>query len=144
MKIKKFNELFESVERSDKIITTTYQIVTPESAEDGDYADQGWEDEEGESMLPDEYDIEEGITAVDKAVEYLKNKRYVSEPSSSDFQKGVSYSTTSPDIDYSKNEETYYTCHLNGFTPDEEFEIWKKMTNWEEKQLRKDTHKYNL
>lgn len=144
MKIKKFNELFESVDTNDKIITTTYQTVTPESAEDGDYADQGWEDEDGESMLPDEYDIEEGITAVDKAVEYLKNKRYTNEPSSSDFHKGVSYSTTSPDIDYSKNEETYYTCHLNGFTPDEEFEIWKKMTNWEEKQLRKDTHKYNL
>ncbi len=144
MKIKKFKELFENLENNDKYITTTYQIVTPESAEDGDYADQGWEDEDGESMLPDEYDIEEGITAVDKAVEYLKNKRYTTEPSSSDFHKGISYSTTSPDHNYETGEETYYTCHLNGFTTEEEFEIWKKMTNWEEKQLRKDINKYNL
>ena len=144
MRVKKFKELFENLENTDKYITTTYQIVTPESAEDGDYADQGWEDEDGESMLPDEYDIEEGITAVDKAVEYLKNKRYVSEPSSSDFHKGISYSTTSPDHNYETGEETYYTCHLNGFTTEEEFEIWKKMTNWEEKQLRKSANKYNL
>lgn len=144
MRIKKFNELFESVESTDKTISTSFYTVTPESSEDGDYDNTGWEDEEGESMLPDEYDIEENITAVDKAVDFLKNKKYTNEPSSSEFNKGVWYSTTSPDINYSTGEETYYTCHLNGFTPEEEFEIWKKMTNWEEKQLRKTANKYNL
>jgi len=144
MKIKKFNELFESIDANNKIITTSYQTTTPESLEDGDYAGQGWEDEEGESMLPDEYDIEDGITAIDKAVEYLKNKKYTTEPSSSDFHTGIWYSTPDPDHNYSTGENTYYSCHLNGFTPDEEFDIWKKMTNWEEKQLRKATNKYNL
>lgn len=142
MKIKKFNQLFENL--NDKIITTTYQIVTPESAEDGDYAEQGWEDEDGESMLPDEYDIEDNITAVDKAVEFLKNKKYTTEPSSSDFHVGISYSTPDADHNYSTGEDTYYACHLNGFTPEEELKIFKIMTDWEGQQLRKAANKYNL
>lgn len=141
MKLKRFNEHNSSV---DKIIKTTYQIVTPESAEDGDFADQGWDDEEGESMLPDEYDIEDGITAVDKAVDFLKNEKYTTEPSSNEFYVGLSYSTPDPDRNYSTDEETYYTCHLYGFTIEEEYEIWKKMTNWEKKQLNITVNKYNL
>ena len=76
----------------DKRIATTYQIITPESAEQGDYDSQGWEDEEGESMIPDQYDAEDGITAVDKAVKFLKNNGG-NEPSSSQFNTGVWYST---------------------------------------------------
>lgn len=140
MKIKKF---FEHI-KNDKYITTTYYTITPESAENGDFEDQGWEDEEGESMIPDEYDIEDNITVVNKSVEFLKNKKYTTEPSSNQFYVGLSYSTPDPDINYSTGEETYYTCHLNGFTPEEEYEIWKKMTNWEEKHFKNTVKKYNL
>jgi hypothetical protein len=118
MKIKKFNELFENP-INDKTITTTFQRTTPESLETGDYSDQGWEDDDGESMIPDEYDLEDNITAVDKAVEFLKYKKYTTEPSSNRFHVGISYSSTDADItNYSTGEETYYTCRLNGFTPE--------------------------
>lgn len=140
MKIRRFNEHLNE----DKVITTTYQTTTPESSEDGGYSDQGWEDEDGESMLPDEYDIDDDITAVDKAVDFLKNKKYATEPSSNNFHVGISYSTTSPDTNYQTGEETYHTCFLEGFTEEEEFEIFKIITNYEEKQLRKSANKYNL
>jgi hypothetical protein len=133
MKIQKFYEHLSN----DKVITTTYQTTTPESLEDGNFSDQGWED--GESMLPDEYDIDEDITAVDKATEFLKRKKYATEPSSNKFYVGLFYSTPDPDKDYSTGEETTYSCFLNGFTPEEEYEIWKLMTNFKEI-----TDKYNL
>ena len=142
MKVKKYNQIFESL--NDKVIKTSYYTITPESAEYGDFADSGWYDEDGESMLPDEYDIEENISAIDKAVEFLKNEKYTTEPSSSQFEVGISYSSVSPDHNYSTGEETYYTCYLYGFTPEEEFEIYKKVTDFDAKQLRKDTNKYNL
>lgn len=41
-------------------ITTTYEIYTPESIEAGDTEETGWVNEDGQSMEPDEYDIEEG------------------------------------------------------------------------------------
>ena len=128
----KYMKTFESYNdknlNGDKIITTTYQTVTPESAEEGDFEDQGWEDEEGESMLPDKWDIEEGLTAVDKAVEFLTNSRYTTEPSSSQFHQGVWYSTPDADQNYTTGEDTYYSCHLNGFTEEEEAEIYKRVT----------------
>ena len=144
MKIKRFNQLLENVE-NDKIIRTAYETITPESSENGDYEDQGWEDEDGESMLPDEYDMDDDITAVDKAVEFLKRKKYATEPSSSEFQVGISYST--PDAakeDYSTGEKTYQSCFLDGFTPDEEWEIYKIMTDWEKKQINQMARKYNV
>lgn len=111
---------------ADKKIATTYQTVTPESAEQGDYADQGWEDEEGESMTPDEYDAEDGITAVDKAVRFLQDKGG-NEPSSSQFHEGVWYSTVDPERDFHTGEEKYYSFHLKGFTPEEEAQIFEKI-----------------
>ena len=116
----------EVLPAEDKRIATTYQIVTPESAEAGDFSDQGWEDEEGVSMIPDQYDAEDGITAVDKAVKFLKDKGG-NEPSSSQFNVGVWYSTPDPDRDYHTGEETYYSFHLKGFTSEEEKVIFDKM-----------------
>lgn len=140
MKIKKF---FEHI-KNDKYITTTYQKIIPgEEYDDEPDIENDWEDEEGESMIPDEYDIEEGITAVDKAVDFLKNKKYTTEPSSNMFHVGISYDTPDPDRNYHTGEETYYTCHLNGFTPEEEFEIWEAMTGIKDKR-DKDIKKYNL
>jgi len=140
----KYIKRYEDIYFNDKVITTTYQTITPGIDWDEPDEENGWYDEKGESMIPDEYDKEEGITAVDKAVYFLKNDKYATEPSSSEFHVGISYSTSDPEHNYSTGEETYYTCHLNGFTKEEEFEIYKKITNWEEKQLKKAVNKYNL
>jgi len=141
MKIKRF-KLFENVE-NDKVITTSYQKTTPESTEDGDYSDQGWEDEEGESMLPDEYD-DEDETAVNKAVKFLQNKRYATEPSASYFHVGISYSTPDPDTDYNTGEETYYSCFLKGFTPEEELDIYNIITHQKQKNFNRTKKRYNF
>lgn len=102
---------------SDCRIATTYQIVTPESAEQGDYAESGWEDEEGESVEPDEFD-DEGTTVVDKAVKWLLDKGAI-EASSSSFHSDVWY-TSAEDINYSTGSFTTYNFHLRGFTPEEQ------------------------
>ncbi|MFA5207261.1 MAG: hypothetical protein WC428_01025 [Candidatus Paceibacterota bacterium] len=125
--IGRLDKTFKPIE--DKTIATTYQLVTPESAEAGDFSDQGWVNQEGESMLPNKYEIEEGITVVDKAVKFLKDNGGT-EPSSSQFHVGVWYSTPDPDRDYKyiqTGEEKYYSYHLKGFTLEEEAEIYKKI-----------------
>jgi hypothetical protein len=109
-------------------ITSTYQVVTPESAEDGDYAEHGWNDEEGELIECDDWDIDENISLVDKAVSFLRNKG-AHESSSSHFNIGCFYSTVDPDVNYTTGEETYYTYFLNNFTEKEEEEIFNKIHN---------------
>jgi len=54
-----------------RIFKITYEIVTPESAEQGDCESRGWIDEEGVSCEPDEFDIDDGETAVDLAIKLL-------------------------------------------------------------------------
>lgn len=120
-------KMFEQFNQNDKLIKTTYQVVSPESAEQGDYADQGWENEEGVSMVPDKWD-DDDVTAVDKAVDFL-NRKGATEPFSHDsFSIGISYSTIDPDRNYETGEDTYYSCYLYGFTPIEELQIWKQVT----------------
>lgn len=107
-------------------IKVSYSIVTPESAEDGDYAESGWEDEEGMDMTPDQYDVEEGLTAVDKAVSNLRAAGAV-EPSSSQFHKGVWYSDGGSD-DYRTGERTERNYHLRNFTEEQERAIFDQIT----------------
>lgn len=118
----------------EKYITTTYEIVTPESAEEGDYAEIGWENEEGEDMTPDEYDAEEGITAVDKAVEFLKDNGPV-EPSSSRFSVRTWY-THYGEQDWRDGSYTNYNYFLNGFSEEEEREIYSRVTGAKESRRR--------
>lgn len=49
----------------------SYGIVKPGFSEDGDFAESGWISQSGRSMDPDQGDIEDGVTAVDKAVSFL-------------------------------------------------------------------------
>ena len=131
--------IIEFAKYTDKKIVTTYQTTTPESLENGDYAESGFLDEDGVSMIPDQFD---DITIIEKSVEFLKDN-YAYETSSSGFHIGIWYSATGEE-DYSTGEITYYSYHLEGFTEDEEYEIWKLMTDYEEKQLKKATDKYNI
>jgi len=106
-----------------KHIKTTYEIVTPESAELGDVEESGWSNEEGESMEPDSRDTGEGITAVDKAIDFFEDKCV--EPSSSDFHPGVWYTDADSDIDYRTGAETRESYHLYEFTEEEQERIYR-------------------
>lgn len=104
-------------------VAITYAIITPESAEDGDFAEHGWEDEEGVDLAPDEFDIENGITLVDKTVDFLRSEGAF-ETSSSHFSTGAWYSAQSDDYRTGNNTERGF--HLIGYTPQDEHDVWKK------------------
>jgi hypothetical protein len=114
-------------------IVSTYEIITPESAEDGEFASTGFENEDGDLIVPDEFDTkedEEGneipLTVSELAVKYLQD-HYISEPSSSCFYPGISYSTEHTIEDYSTGETESRSYHLKGFTEDQEREIYSAL-----------------
>lgn len=80
----------------------TYQLVTPESAENGDFEDTGWERE---------YAVEELQDILQDAV----NRYGIYEPSGSPVHGGVWWSSVSPDTDrdyFEKGHEKYYSLHI--------------------------------
>lgn len=107
-------------------IRISYVTITPESAEAGDVADRGWIDEEGEDMDPDKFDIEDGVSAAQKAAKFLNDKGAY-HPSSSPFHTGVWYSDSPEVIDYATGEEEERSYHLSGFTPEEEQKIFNEV-----------------
>ena len=108
-----------------KHIKITYDVVTPESAAHGDFEETGWENEEGVDMIPDQFDIDEGLTPADLAVKYLRNEGVI-EASSSCFHVGLWY-TTEGDVDYTDGSERRQSYHLYGFLPEEEREIYNRV-----------------
>ena len=117
--------LVEADEHNPRIIIT-YGITTPESALRGDYAEQGFEDEAGVSMVLDAHDAEEGLTVPKKAVKFLQdNNAY--ETSSSQYHPGMWY-ISEPKIDFHTGEERELGFHLEGFTPEEEQAIFDRFT----------------
>ena len=111
---------------SKPVIRESFTLYTPESIEAGDAAEHGWIDEEGVDMTPDEYDVEEGVTAVDKAVKHLRSEG-ASEPSSSSFHPGIGYASMH-DADMRTGEQEEHHFHLHGFSPEEEHSIFQQMT----------------
>ncbi len=77
------------------LIQTTYQIVTEESAVDGEAAEEGWEDEEGTNYT------------VHAAISLLRG----AEPSCSEFYPGVWY-TIVEEQDYRDGSTTSTSYHL--------------------------------
>lgn len=132
-----------------KYITTSYSKITP----DEEYInikdeENGWVDEEGESMLPDEYDIEEGVTVIDNAYKFLKKNYAIEASSSGVWSSGVWYYTDA-DTDFLTGSETTYSFHLNGFTEQEEeaiFNMFKDKTDllYNDYLIWKKAKKYNI
>lgn len=114
--------LYLTVEPTEPRIVTTYETVTPESAENGDFEDCGFEDEDGYRCVPDDQDE----TAVSLAVSFLRDKG-VTEPSSSPWSRGTWYSTESQVEDWQTAEEKSYSYHLKGFTEDQERAIYSAL-----------------
>jgi len=80
-------------------ITTTYQVVSPESAEHGEFENQGWYDQEGETFeTPKE------------AAEFLTDN-YAYHPSESPSTNAKSWSTEG-NTDFITGNEKSYTYHI--------------------------------
>lgn len=92
-----------------RLIRTSFDIVTEESAAEGDAAEHGWLDEEGT-----EFTVEEAI-----------EKLEFCEPSASQFHPGVWYTQKEGDTDYQTGEVTTESYHLVGFTEAEQREIFE-------------------
>ena len=110
-------------------IRITYDIVTPESAAEGDFAESGWIDQDGIEITPDADDIDEYGSELD-AVVHLTCRQVGScvEPSSSQFHAGVWYTDADPDRNYRDGSETRQSYHLDEFTENEEREIYHRLT----------------
>ena len=106
-------------------VTITYSRTTPESAEQGDFSESGWEDEDGVLMELDKYDVEEDKTIADITAKYLRDEGAI-KTSSSDFYPGAWYSTECRTINYHTGEYEERNFHLVGFTPEQEKEVWDK------------------
>ncbi len=123
----------ETSEEKKPLIRTSYSSITRGDSDDSDdyEEDHGWIDEEGTEFEPDENDIEDGMTPsesiVAQAVKFLK-KEGASEASSSHFHPGIWYSTEYETIDYGTGEEEERSFHLEGFSPEEQAEIFKQIT----------------
>ena len=80
----------------------TFQLVTPESAEEGDYEEQGWEREYEEAELQD-------------ILKDAVNRYGIHEPSSSDVTSHTWWSSVMPDENkdyWEKGHEKYYSLHV--------------------------------
>ena len=123
----------ETSEEKKPLIRTSYSSITRGDSDDSDdyEEDHGWIDEEGTEFEPDESDIEDGMTPsesiVAQAVKFLKHAG-ASQESSTAFHIGVWYSTEYETVDYRTGEEQEKSFHLDGFSPEEEAEIFKQMT----------------
>jgi hypothetical protein len=109
-----------------KCFKATYTVTSEASAEAGDYADSGTIESKDITCDPDEYDIEEGLTAVDIAVLELKKDGAIY-PCNSTFHPRTWY-TTEGNTDYRTGDETRYSYHPYGFTDDELEAIFKAVT----------------
>ncbi len=77
---------------------------------------------------PDEFDAQEGVTAVEMALEVLNLKIYAEEASSyPDWQKNTWYSRT--EVDNYTGAETDVSAHLVNFSDTESLEIFKAFTS---------------
>ena len=121
-----------------RAIATAFTTVTPESAEAGDYASRGWEDQDGEDIEVDTVDIENQLDVgsqapvtdaiVDKAVRWLRDHG-ASSTSSTRFHSGTWYETEFT-MDYAMDsgsgEEKQEEFFLRNFTEQEERRVFEE------------------
>jgi len=106
----------------------TYQIVTPESAENGDFDDHGFVVDGHEFSLnnekiaddilnenPDDYHTQWKLGTLEEVIRIARNYG-ISEPSDSTIQCGTWFYSVDPDINYRTGEDTTYSFHVDGVT----------------------------
>jgi hypothetical protein len=114
-------EFFRAELGADRGFLITFDLVTEASVDDDDTADGGFAG--SESCEPDEFDLADGMSAVDKAMEYLTRQHCV-EPSSSHFHVGVWYLDADGEQDYRTGDETRHNYHPTNFNEQEQREIF--------------------
>lgn len=100
------------------IIRTSFSLVTPESAEHGDFADTGWEDEEGFDCREDPE-----IDPVEAAVFFLEDQGAIEYSSGPGFSPDGWYSSE-PIEDLLTGEEKTFSFHLSGFSVEDQEAIY--------------------
>jgi hypothetical protein len=99
-------------------ISYTYDVVTPESAEHGDFAETGWAYFNGCNLEPYGPDYDERcsqvieVTFKEDLYEFLNSKLFCWEKNF-DVQVEGSYYGTEPDIDYHDGSETRFCAHVD-------------------------------
>ena len=110
---------------NERRIRISYQVVTEESAEIGDYAETGWIDEEGVCIDPTDY--VNFAEFIDAAVSIIGN-----DCEASDYPRCCPghtwYTECDGDTDYSDGSVTTQSFHLDGFTAEEEWAIYSEIT----------------
>lgn len=112
-------------------VRISYDVVTPESAECGDVAENGWEDEEGVCIDPDDSDVEEHgselAAVVALAVDTIGNG-----VEASDYPRCCAghtwYTDVDGDTDYSDMSVKRLSYHLDGFSEEEELALYAELT----------------
>jgi len=110
-----------AAEEGQKTITEVEEVVSPESAEQADF------DEEKSGEVGEVHYEAGEESPVDWAIAYLKENG-ATEHSSSDFDPRGWYSTPDAHKDPQSGDETTYSYHLKGFSPEEIEQIHAKMT----------------
>jgi hypothetical protein len=100
------------------VIKTSYEKWSQDDIEAGDTDNENrsWDNEDGEPFA-NTY----------AAAEWLKSKGPL-EPSSSNFQTGIWYSTVDANTDMQTGDVTNYAYHLSGFTDEQQEEIYDHVT----------------
>lgn len=108
------------VQPAEHRIVTTFSRVTPlDDGSDYPYEEEhGWIDEEGRTI-----DADSTGSYVEDAVRFLRDEGAI-HASSTQFHKGIWYSTEYSTTDYGTGEEEERSFHLKGFTEEEEREVY--------------------
>lgn len=114
-----------------RLIRTTYEVVTPESAAEGEATERGWVDEAGYVIEPDADDVEQ-YGDILAAVVGLVEKYIGVGVEASDYPccnvGHTWYTEIDVSIDYRTGAETRRSWHLEGFSADEQEFIYEVLT----------------
>lgn len=116
-----------------RAVVFTYDIVTPESAEQGDVEEHGFLDTAGNQIpldyenlqRPADEDIQHPVSGAEEAAKMILDDLGFVEASSSSWHKGLWYSQADGDTDFRTGDETRKAAHLYGFSEREEYWVWQ-------------------
>jgi len=119
-----------AVSCSERRIRISYDVVTEESARDGDFAENGWENEEGVCIAPDEWEVD-GAGSELAVVVKLAAGIIGHCVEASDYPRCHSghtwYTEIDAEPDYEDGSEKRRSFHLDGFSEEEELAIYAEL-----------------